>query len=257
MPDVELFHWNPRRRRSRFLPKSVTRPVDNFGDLLGPIVVQEMLRRSGAGEAAADARLLSIGSVLHFAQPGDVVWGSGVNGKNLDHPVGCDRLDVRAVRGPRTRDVLLGSGVQVPEVYGDPGVLVGRLWSRTTLSRGRARRRLTVVPNLHDVPAHRRHPDFVDPRAPVWDVLGRIASSDMVVGSSLHGIVVAESFGIPARLVLPGAEPAFKYLDYYEGTGRTAPAFASSVEEAIEMGGEAAPVVDEALIASFPVELWR
>ncbi|CCH85900.1 putative polysaccharide biosynthesis protein [Modestobacter italicus] len=256
-PEVELVHWNPRRRVSRFLPGRITRPVGNFGDLLGPMVVREMLRRAGLTSAVADGRLLSIGSVLHFARDGDVVWGSGVNGKSLDAPVTARRLDVRAVRGPRTRAVLQERGIAVPEVYGDPGLLVGQLWPRESLLRPGPRSPVTVVPNLHDAPAHARTPGLLDPRTDVGEVLARIANSDFVVGSSLHGIVVAESFGIPARLVRPGAEPLFKYEDYYAGTGRPAPRPAASVEAAMDAGGEPPAVLDPALAAAFPRDLWR
>lgn len=256
-PQVELFHWNPRRRVSRFLPARITRPVDNFGDLLGPMVVNELLRRSDLTAAVADARLLSIGSVLHFARNGDVVWGSGVNGKSLGAPVGARRLDVRAVRGPRTRAVLQEHGIDAPAVYGDPGLLVGQLWPRRTFLRPGPRIPVTVVPNLHDAPSQRSVPGFLDPRSDVWQVLTRIANSELVVGSSLHGVIVAESFGVPARLVRPGAEPLFKYEDYYAGTGRAAFAPAGSVAAAIDAGGEPPAVVDPALAAAFPRDLWR
>jgi pyruvyltransferase len=253
-PEVDLVHWNPRRRVSRFLPAGITRPVGNFGDLLGPLVVRELLRRSGRSTPVAAARLLSIGSVLHFAQDGDVVWGSGINGKTLDAPVTARRLDVRAVRGPRTRAVLAEHGIDAPEVYGDPGLLVSRLWPRDP---GRSRTGVTVVPNLHDAPAHRGRPGFLDPRSPVREVLDRIAGSELVVGSSLHGIVVAESYGVPARLVLPGAEPLFKYEDHYTGSGRSGFEPAPTVEDAIAAGGEPPAVLDPALAAAFPVDLWR
>jgi pyruvyltransferase len=116
---------------------------------------------------------------------------------------------------------------------------------------------VTVVPNLHDARSQRSAPGFLDPRSDVWKVLTRIANSELVVGSSLHGIVIAESFGVPARLVRPGAEPLFKYEDYYTGTGRSGFAPADSVASAIEAGGEPPAVLDPALAAAFPRDLWR
>ena len=42
---VEVVHFNPRRRRrgrfGRFLPK---RPLNNFGDLTGPLLVQQIVQ---------------------------------------------------------------------------------------------------------------------------------------------------------------------------------------------------------------------
>jgi pyruvyltransferase len=86
-----------------------------------------------------------------------------------------------------------------------------------------------------------------------------ILEAELVLASSLHGIVVAEAYGIPARYVrLSSGEAEFKYRDYYEGTGRFDVAFASSLEEGREMGG-AAPLDFEhqALMDAFPIDLWR
>ena len=53
-------------------------------------------------------------------------------------------------------------------------------------------------------------------------MLEKILSCKLVLSSSLHGIVFAEAFGVPARWVeLPGSkksEKGFKYHDYYSGT---------------------------------------
>jgi pyruvyltransferase len=77
------------------------------------------------------------------------------------------------------------------------------------------------------------------------------------VGSSLHAIVVAESLGIPARVIASRAEHPFKYEDYYRGTGRRGVEAAQSMKEAVAMGGRDLPHFDaDGLIAAFPVDLW-
>jgi pyruvyltransferase len=87
--------------------------------------------------------------------------------------------------------------------------------------------------------------------------LQRIAASRFVVGSSLHGIVIAESLGIPARVIASAAEHPFKYEDYYLGTGRHDVEAAGSVREAVAMGGRDLPEFDAgSLIAAFPADLW-
>jgi pyruvyltransferase len=252
---VEIVHWNPRRRVSRFAPARLTRPVNNFGDLVGPWVVAELLRRRGLDpdRAVRPARLVAVGSILHLAQNDDVVWGAGLNGKALALAPGVQRLDVRAVRGPRTRELLLEAGHDVPEVYGDPGALVGVLWDRPTTARTRD---LTVIPNLNDARGHPSHPALVSPRTSLEKIIGIIASSRFVTGSSLHAIVIAESFGIPARLIRSAAEPAFKYEDYYRGTGRDTHRAAETVAEAVALGGEPPAVLDPALLRAFPADLW-
>jgi pyruvyltransferase len=79
-----------------------------------------------------------------------------------------------------------------------------------------------------------------------------------VVASSLHGVVVAEAFGVPARFVrLSETESLLKYEDYLLGTGRTDEPFAKSIDEALDMGGMPPPRFDaEGLMAAFPFDLW-
>ncbi|WP_243075664.1 polysaccharide pyruvyl transferase family protein [Microbacterium sp. SS28] len=255
---VELVHWNPRRhigdgRIARALPR-LKRP-NNFGDLLGPLIVKE-LAKSVPGRAD-ERRLLSVGSVLHFGREGDTVWGSGRNGKISDDAYRFTHLDVRAVRGPRTRAWLAERGIDAPAVYGDPALLVPTIFREFAASVVPRKRGVTVVPNLHDVPRWKDEPGFLDPTTRVWKTIRTIAESSHVVASSLHGIILAETFGVPASLVLPGAEDLFKYHDYYEGTGRTLPPSSQTVAEALE--NPAPPIADwdpQPLLNAFPADLW-
>ncbi|GAA3655914.1 polysaccharide pyruvyl transferase family protein [Microbacterium marinilacus] len=258
---VEVVHWNPEKPVfsgpiGRRLP--FKKPVNNFGDLLGPMLVERLLADAGVDEATEDdRRLLTVGSILHFAKPGDVVWGSGVNGKKRGIERNL-RLDVRAVRGPVTRRVLSEAGMSVPEIYGDPGLLWGRFWPREHYVAEGRRQEVGVIPNLHDWKHYADDPRAISPQGDVHEVIGRIARCDFVVATSLHGIVIAESFGIPARLLPPMTEPMHKYFDYYRGTGRDGVRMAATIDEAIDLGGEQPPQWDgDALLAAFPYDLWR
>ena len=263
MTNVTVVHWNPRRggRRAVFSPnREARRRVDNFGDLLGPEIVRRLCRRLQIDPDASSKpprRLLAVGSILKLARDGDVVWGVGVNGKSLDHDFSRRRLDVRAVRGPLTAEVLGANGHDVPAAYGDPGLLVGRLWDRAELTGGRGRGDVCVIPNFHDFLGRPADPRAIDPRLPLPEILAAIAGSRLVVGSSLHGVVVAESMGIPARFVRADGEPAFKYRDYLGATGRADDLIAETVEEAVDLGGQPPPDWDPVpLLRAFPVDLW-
>lgn len=251
MSPVDVVHWNPRDARFPGpLGQALSRAPrkNNFGDLLGPLVV-DLLRaeRSGVRGPARPAarsrrrRLLTVGSILHLAHEGDTVWGSGVNGKARPEDHRFRTLDVRAVRGPRTREFLLGRGIEVPEVYGDPALLLPRLMPELVALVPRKRYALAVVPNLNEASGLAGHPSFVDPRGPVRDVLRRLAQSERVVGSSLHAVVVAEALGVPASLVRAQGEPELKYDDYFRGSGRTGYETFPDLESALA----APPVVAE------------
>jgi len=254
---VEVIHFNPRRRRpgplGRVLPR---RPLNNFGDLVGPALVAQIIEEQGLTQPQEHRRLVAVGSILRLTQPGDVIWGSGINGKSMD--VGASpNLDIRAVRGPRTREMLLATGAEVPEIYGDPALLWSRYWPREHYLEGTSELRdVTVVPN-HNERSTVSGPEVVSPLGQPHDVIREIARSKFVCGSSLHGIVLAESLGIPARLITSKVEPRFKYDDYYFGTGRSTYSPATSVREAIDMGGEPPIQFDQKkLYDAFPVDLY-
>lgn len=264
---VEAFQWNPRRHRLPYL-----RPRhNNFGDLLGPVVVGEMLTELGLPGTSVDSwsrsdhKLMTVGSVMHFAEDGDVVWGTGVNGKVRPDEHRFTRLDVRAVRGPRTRAWLEDAlRVDVPAVYGDPALLLPRLQPTLSKEHVRKRRTLSVIPNMNEAAKFRSHPDFVSPRRPVRQVLAMIAASDRVVGSSLHAIVLAEALGVPCALVRSSVESPFKYADYFEGTGRFEEQTFDDFDKAVKHVGALDASTFEPLQTwdagplkeAFPADLW-
>ena len=261
---VDVVYWAPRRWRTASLSE-FGRRVTNFGDMLGPWLVKRMIRANGNPGSSANrrsrSRLVSVGSIMRLTDEGDVVWGTGVNGKSRDEPFERRQLDIRSVRGPLSRDWLSALGFDVPEVFGDPGLLTAR-YSESIPQWHEPAREVLVVPNLHDYEgfqsAYGRFHDILNPLAPLETCIARIRAANFVTGSSLHGICIAESFGVPARLMASGTEPLFKYEDYYFGSGRSVPRVAHSVEEALSYGGAPPPKFDERrLLAAFPYDLWE
>ena len=66
---------------------------------------------------------LMIGSILtdKYTDEQSIIWGAGMlKERTLKHKP----KQVCAVRGPLTRDILLKSGIECPEVYGDPALLM-------------------------------------------------------------------------------------------------------------------------------------
>lgn len=260
---MNVYHWNPKRVRSNskylsfILPK---KPLNNFGDLIGPIVIREILDNLQfeiTTSAKKQKKILSVGSVLHFAQNGDVIWGTGKNGKinNLDHKF--DKLDVRAVRGPLTREFLLTKKIETPEIYGDPALLLPFFFPHLKEKCQSKKYSYTIIPNFNDFSSFNDDKHLISPLENVWSVIERILQSNFVIGSSLHAIIVAEAFGVPARLIQSSNENRFKYEDYYLGTGRGGVEMASNVSHALELGGESKILWDSnMLLKSFPFDLW-
>lgn len=246
-PHTGLFHWQPKDGRV------------NFGDHLSKIIVQNLISSRGLSlddEVRSFNTLLGIGSILHFAKDGDIIWGSGINGKMPEDSFRAKKLDIRAVRGPLTADFLKKRGHNVPEVYGDPGLLTKHLFAgRFTPT---AEQDYVFVPNLHDLPLVAGQDYVVSPLQGWNKVVSDIMKAKLVLASSLHGLVIAEAFGIPARYVrLTQEEGLFKYQDYFYGTGRDDFTYATSIEQGLDMGGMKSFSYDpKPLIDAFPWELW-
>jgi pyruvyltransferase len=237
--------------------------VRNFGDELSPVLVRYLLesthrQRVQNLKPVAGKKLFAVGSILHFAKNGDVIWGSGVNGK-----VGVDMhrfrsLDVRAVRGPKTREFLAKRGIFCPEVFGDPALLLPQYIPKESILKGDMRDYI-VIPNYNDLPLFTHEKHIVSPLQPLSRVLKAIVNSRLVVSSSLHGVVLAEAYGIPAVLLLPAGhgESIFKYKDYYLGTGRNQFPVAKTIAEARSIKPAPPPIFrSQALIDAFPIDFF-
>ncbi len=261
---VKVVHWNPR---VTMLPSRLSELAfwasrkNNFGDLLGPLVVEKLLAlRSIPVASGRRARLLSVGSIIHLSQDGDTVWGTGVNGKMSLEGVPVNTLDIRAVRGPLTREVLGQYGADVPEIFGDPALLLPALFPELVEMAHQKQHKLAVIPNLNETTLVSDCPDYVNPRGDTLSIVRRLITSEKIVSSSLHGIIIAEAFGVPCTFVQPRAEPLFKYRDYFAGTGRSDVPVTQSFGEAVTHNASTLPELtfsNENLIAAFPYDLWK
>jgi pyruvyltransferase len=182
--------------------------VANFGDELGPYVLELLGYRVVRVTSMMDADLLACGSLLEAAvtqaRPGAIVWGSGLM---HDGAVDVSGLDVRAVRGPLTAARI---GRSVPTC--DPGSLVPHLHDRPKVRRG-----IGVVRHYVDERPYPWADVVIDASRPVGEVIAAIGGCDRIASSSLHGLLVAEAWGIPTmRLRHPNvAGGDFKWSDWF------------------------------------------
>jgi pyruvyltransferase len=229
----------------------------NFGDELGPILVHRVSGWQVEYAPIPDCDLVSVGSILHTAcktvakqgtRDGVLVWGSGLIG--ADGTRVPEGIRFCAVRGPGTIEEL---GLGTPLPTGDPGILASRYFKARP-----KKHKWGLVPHysrrnqkpLKDA-VRQNKSLFIDPTGPVDEVIGLISSCEGIVSSSLHGLIIADSFGIPCIWVNNRADdPAhsFKFLDYCAGVGR--PPFRQIPEE--EVGATLASDVEEAPVPLSP-----
>lgn len=236
----------------------------NFGDALGVEIAQRIvghrIRTCDLYQKHRSRKngVLALGSIFHRAIDNDVIWGTGVNPtwqKSNEH----QSLDIRAVRGPLTRQYVQDHmGLSCPEVYGDPALLVKMLFPE---QRRRPIRNYGVIPHYHDI-GRFNSTEVMLPTCHWSVVLEFILGCELVISSSLHGLIVAEAFGIPARwwhspdLPSSKTESTFKFNDYYASTNRSLDDWSETIEEALNAGGKEA-IVDfdcDRLLAAFPQE---
>lgn len=255
---VRLFSWNPRRRRIERFGRAIHFGArkNNFGDLLGPLLFKAVAAAEGLGTPRRRADVFTVGSVLHFARGGEVIWGSGWNGKVSSTP--ARGMNTLAVRGPLTAELLRSHGVEVPPVFGDPAILLPSLFPRQALPLPQAPGRVLMVPNLNDSVPDVRGAEYLSPVGDPLTIVAEIAAADFIVTSSLHAFIVAEAYGVPVQLVVSEHEPLFKYADYVEGTGRQFSGAFSTFGGALAAGaGPRARLDGSALLAAFPRCLWQ
>ncbi|MGR3617142.1 MAG: polysaccharide pyruvyl transferase family protein, partial [Paracoccaceae bacterium] len=179
-----------------------------------------------SGVGGAD--LLAVGSVIQIARrkfaesarpEGKThIWGSG-----LLHYTPRDFLkhvNVSLVRGPVTAALL---GISTAS-FGDPGLLIGDALGQ----RPDRQDVIGIVPHhtqynaetaglLSEIdPAVR----VIDPGGSAEDVCRQIGSCAHVYASSLHGLITADSFGVPSTWIDPGDQSHLKYHDYAASVGR-------------------------------------
>ncbi len=253
---LPLFYWNEKWRGRTFV---------NFGDYISLKLVERIVggpvRAYVKGQKNIEKKLLASGSIFSFAIDHDVVWGSGINGKLLKKKdYKFKTLDIRSVRGPLSRAFLKEHfDIDCPEIYGDPALLVPYFFPEFKRKENPTYDYL-IIPHFseEDLFLKNEWDNVVYSTDPWNEIIEKILDSRFVVSCSLHGIIIAEAYGIPARLLrVTDNEPLYKYQDYYLGTGRPHFRFATTINEALEMGGESPFVCDlEKVYNAFPFEYW-
>lgn len=167
--------------------------------------------------------LVAMGSLLdrfreRLFHPQIHVWGTGFI---ESRPVRRSRFHYHAVRGRHSAQI-----IQRPIVMtlGDPGLLADVLWPE--LSKAPKQHRVGLVPHYEDRTDPRvqtlanalQSCTVIDVFDDVTDVLRQIAACECVLSSSLHGLIVADAFGVPNAWIKLSEKirgGGFKFRDYY------------------------------------------
>lgn len=167
----------------------------NFGDVLTPLILDHFgISYSFTKE---DYDTIAIGSIASLAKPGTQVLGSGILTGNQDL---SSEAAWKFVRGPLTRQRVIECGGQCPEIYGDLAMLLPLICDASKKEYD-----IGITPHYVDYESTvAKYPEYhvidllnSDPLT----VVKEITKCRFIISSSLHGIICAHAYGIPAAKV--------------------------------------------------------
>tara|TARA_R110002049_G_scaffold3795_5_gene27644 strand:- start:122576 stop:123397 length:822 start_codon:yes stop_codon:yes gene_type:complete len=218
---IRLFWWNEIKIQKK--------TKENYGDLLGKYLVEKISGKEVVWSKPNRFSLndffnpiyVTIGSILTHVNNKCVIWGSGIISKA--YPI--KKAKFLAVRGPQTRRHLLNQGYNVPEIYGDPALLLPNYYH----PKIEKAYQIGVIPHYNDFKKvshfYSNSPDIMLIDLMTNDVektTNQFLKCEKIVSSSLHGLIVAHAYGIPA-VWQKFSDDVFgddiKYQDYFESVG--------------------------------------
>lgn len=239
----------------------------NLGDVLAMPIINFMLDKKGIKvDKVVNGRkhLFTVGSGGLRSFQNATMWGTGImfdfdqsKKKWWDkyHDANHRKLDIRAVRGPLTREVFMRLGHKCPEVYGDPGILMPLIYQPDYQTINRGEKEYAIIPQYVTENEVRRY--FTD------DMIISMNTNDYksVIDKIVYGIILAEAYGIPA-IFFRGIHKYidFKYMDYYASTGRYDVPMANNLAEAFSFEAPELPDLtnlQKGLTETFPYDLWE
>lgn len=218
----------------------------NIGDILNEFLIHRLFHIDIFIENYSTADMMAIGSIFDrlfenwwvnsqeakLRENADKnhllhIWGTGMI-KHYDTPAKLIRpIKVHALRGALSKKQLEKSmGRQISCVLADPGLLAPLLLDKIPPKKYD----VGIIPHYVDADLDvfqtmkSEYPNsvFIDVKAEPMEVLKTIASCKAIVSTSLHGLIIADSFNIP-NLWCESSDKiigeGFKYRDYYSSYG--------------------------------------
>lgn len=172
----------------------------NFGDILTPFILNHygIDVKHVHWNNIQQADVICVGSIARLAIANTIVLGSGIMNKGEKL---CADAEWQWVRGPLTRTAVLKNGGRCPEIYGDPAMLLPRIYPGTSSTT----HKIGIIPHHVDYElVAQQYPDafIIDLVTPNPEtVIAQLTNCEKIISSSLHGIVAAHAYGIPAAWV--------------------------------------------------------
>lgn len=233
----------PRRLYAFWMPNA------NFGDNCNLYLLARLSGRSVifTGISEPEIKIVAIGSILNWCDERCIAWGPGLASRtDCVNP----KADIRAARGPLSRDQAHRCGNNSSPAIGDPAMLLPLVYK----PRVKKAYRYGIVPHYVDQVVMSRIHGSVSAQSRLInimespeDVIDALVSCEYILSSSLHGLIAAQAYGVPAAWVDFGGPiggDGMKYQDYFQSLGIsvTQPVDFASVSNLAEIERAAANV---------------
>jgi len=194
---IRLFWWNEVKIQGK--------QKENYGDLLGPYLVEKISKKKTVWVNPSKFSIynwffpiyVTVGSILTHVNRNCIVWGSGIISKQ--YPV--KKATFLAVRGPKTRCFLRNLGYEVPPIYGDPALLLPNYFNPKVSKKYK----YGIVPHYSDMKVVKKWFTNRDDICIIDMITNDIEAKTLeflrcekIISSSLHGIIIAHAYRIPA-----------------------------------------------------------
>ncbi|WP_124980939.1 polysaccharide pyruvyl transferase family protein [Nonlabens xiamenensis] len=221
MEHDRLYCWS-----ERYIQKN---PFENYGDLIGPFWYEKITGRAPRFFRNKDKKCwqkpktyhATVGSIIDHLAAYATVWGSSVMNVDSEMP----KAIYPAVRGPLSRKRILDLNIDCPEIYGDLALLLPDFFAPEINKT----HELGVIPHINDLDLvrdllqDRKDVKLIDFNSNDVEYTTRdILSCRQILSSSLHGLIVAHAYGIPAVQVKFSDKftgDGVKYHDYFLSVG--------------------------------------
>jgi pyruvyltransferase len=193
----------------------------NWGDALNPYLIEKLAGKTARFETDPYTHKYQvIGSILHRADANTIVWGSGFISASSMWPQ--RPKDIIATRGElslaKIRDATSRND---PIALGDPAILIPFFYSPDIKMTAKCGIVAHVTDKNHSwIEKVRGNPDIkiIDIEQGIESFIDEMLACEVILSSSLHGLICADAFGIPRlRLILNGLLEGgdFKFNDYH------------------------------------------
>lgn len=189
---------------------------NNVGDLLTPYIIEKLSNTKCIYSLpdSEQTKYMLVGSILNWDIKNSIVWGLGISNINDIIP----KKDIRSVRGHISRHRMCECGIDCSNIsIGDPALLMPTLYNPVIQKQYD----VAILPHyvdLEHVTKHFSHIKIINPLNTVENVINEILSCDSIISSSLHGLILAEVYGVKTSWVKISDNiggDGTKYRDHY------------------------------------------